>query len=383
MGEQDTILITMSTVVGATMRDIEFQERADGPTIKFFAPYATSRASGRDPITPIGPLLQTLSNEVAHYPAELPVVAKHTVFIRETMGKQQDAVEFCCRLGARALRSGAVLGGPARIYSQGDEGDDLHAAWARLLSPLFGIEYSDRGIRSTAHRSTLLLLAERISEGHRWQIHHILRAGAISLLKMRGWNVVREDGDYLTITDEQREFQVMCIDGKGQSPEEDPGEKTPGLGRSRLLVIHLEPKREQLLVGNSGQFFHIALEDIAIMEPQTSWIWPVLERQLHTSTRQPTLAALRLSAGLIAEAISLDRVQTSFVDVDWDEVARLAAEKDCERFLEFHPRGIEKRTAFVVVPKVTLTDGTRRGPAVVQLTLEPDGPMVSAAVDFN
>jgi hypothetical protein len=148
-------------------------------------------------------------------------------------------------------------------------------------------------------------------------------------------------------------------------------------------VIHLEPKREQLLVGNSGQFFHIALEDIAIMEPQTSWIWPVLERQLHTSTRQPTLAALRLSAGLIAEAISLDRVQTSFVDVDWDEVARLAAEKDCERFLEFHPRGIEKRTAFVVVPKVTLTDGTRRGPAVVQLTLEPDGPMVSAAVDFN
>lgn len=382
IGEQDTILVTMSTVVAATMRDIEFQERATGPTIKFFAPYATSSASGRDPLTPIGPLLQTLSNEVVHHPTESPVVAEHTLFIRETMGSQQDAVEFCCRLGARALRSGAVLGGPARIYSQGDEGDALHAAWARLLSPLFGIGYSDRGIRSKARRSTLLLLVERISQSHRWQTHHMLRAGATSLLKMRGWKIVREDGDYLTITDEQREFQVTCIDGKGQSPEEDTGEKTPGLGRSRLLVIHLEPKREQLLVGNSGQFFHIALEDIAMMEPRTSWIWPVLERQLLASTRQPTLAALRLSAGLIAEAISLGRVQTSFVDVDWDEVAHFAAEKDCERFLEFHPRGIEKRTAFIVVPKVTITEGTRRGPALLQLTIDSDGPTVSAAVDF-
>jgi hypothetical protein len=94
---------------------------------------------------------------------------------------------------------------------------------------------------------------------------------------------------------------------------------------SCIYATGLAPKREQLLVGNSGQFFHIALEDIAMMEPQTLWIWSVLERQLLVSTRQPTLAALRLSAGLIAEAINLGRVQTSFVDVDWDEVARLAA----------------------------------------------------------
>lgn len=383
MGEQETILITMATVVGATMRDIEFQERADGPTIKFFAPYATTKAIGRDPLTPIAPLLKTLSDEVVHHPTESPIVAEHTLFIRETMRSGQDAVEFCCRLGARALRSGAVLGGPARIYSQGDEEGDLHAVWARLLSPLFGLEYSDRGIRSTAGRSTLLLLLERISEEHKWQAHYMLRAGATSLLKMRGWNIIREEGDYLTVTDGQREFQVVCIDGRGQSPEEDPEEKTLGLGRSRLLVIHLKPKREQLLIGNSGQFFHIALEDIAMMEPQTSWIWPVLERQLLASTRQPSLAALRLSAGLIAEAISLGRVQASSVDVDWDEVAGLAAEKDCERFLEFHPRGIERRTAYVVVPKVTITDGTRQGSAVVQLTLEPEGPMVSAAVDLH
>lgn len=383
MGEHDTILVTMSTVVGSTMRDVEFQERASRPTIKFFAPYVTNQAGGRDPLIPIGPLLKTLSNEVVSHSTEPLVVAKHSLFIRETMRGKQDAVEFCCRLGARALKSGAVLEGPARLYSQGDEGDDLHAAWARLLSPLFNIEYDDRGLRSSAPRATLLMLVERVSEAHARHTRDMLRAGATRLLQMRGWKVVREDSDYITITDEQREFQVAFNDRRDQSPAEDTGIKTPGLGRSWLLVIHLEPKREQLLVGNSGQFFHIALEDIAMMEPQTSWIWPVLERQLLASTRHPSLAALRLSAGLIAEAISLGRVQTSFVDVDWDEVARLSAEKDCERFLEFHPRGIQARTAFVMVPKVTLSDGTRQRPAVVQLTLEPDGPMVSAAVDFD
>lgn len=381
--EPDTVLITMSTVVGSTMRDVEFQERVTRPTIKFFAPYATSRAVGRDPLTTIGPLLQALLNETVSHPTAPPVVAEHTLFLRETMKSREDAVEFCCRLGARALKSGAVLGGPARLYSQGEEGDDLHAAWARLLSPLFDIEYDDRGVRSAARRSTLLMLVERISEAHAWHARDMLRAGAIRLLQMRGWRVVREDGDYLTITDEQREFQVTLTDGKDQSPAEDTGVKTPGLGRSRLLVIHLEPRREQLLVGNSGQFFHIALDDIAMMEPQTSWIWPILERQLLTSTRRPTLAALRLCAGLIAEAISLGRVQTSFVDVDWNEVARFAAEKDCERFLEFHPRGIESRTAFVMVPRVMLADGARQGPAVIQLNLEPDGPMVRAEVDFH
>lgn len=380
--KQETILVTMSTTVGSTMRDLEFQERVARPTIKFFAPYSTSRAAGRDPLTPIGPLLQSLTSEVLNRPSERPVAAEHSLFIRETMKGRQDAVEFCCRLGARALKSGAVLEGSARIYSRGDAGDDLHAAWARLLSPLFNIEPDDRGIRSSSPRSTLLMLVERISEQHAWDTRDMLRAGAIRLLQMRGWRIVREEGDYLTVTDEQREFQVAFSDGNDQFPVEDTGAKTPGFGRSRLLVIHFDSNRERLLVGNSGQFFHIALEDIAMMEPQTDWVWPILERQLLATKRNPSLAALRLCAGLVVEAIRLGRVQTSFVDVDWNEVTSLAGEKDCERFLHFHPRGIEKRTAFVVIPKVKLTDGTRRRPGILKLTLEPEGPIVSAAVDF-
>lgn len=383
IGEQEAILVTMSATVGSTMRDLEFQERVTRPTIRFYAPYATSRAAGRDPLTPIGPLLQSLTGEVLNHPSERPVDAEHSLFVRETMKGHQDAVEFCCRLGARALKSGAVLEGSARIYSQGDAGDDLHAAWSRLLSPLFNIQLDDRGVRSSSHRSTLLMLVERISEQHARDTRDMLRAGAIRLLQMRGWRIVREEGEYLTVTDEQRELQVAIIDRNLQAPTEDTEAKTPGLGRSKLLVIHLQPKREQLLVGNSGQFFHIALEDIARMEPQAQWVWPILERQLLATTRNPSLATLRLCAGLVVEAINLGRTQTSSVDVDWDEIASISAEKDCERFLDFSPNGISRRTAAIMVRRKTLPKRTSRKYVIVLLRIESEGPKVHAIAEID
>lgn len=118
------------------------------------------------------------------------------------------------------------------------------------------------------------------------------------------------------------------------------------------------------------------------MVPESPWIWPILRRQLLDASGRSTLAALRLAAALVAEAIRMNRVQTSFVDVDWDEVANVMSADDCERFVDFHNRGIERRRAFLVTKVANNKTPAARVPAVVELTIEDDGPMVSASVDM-
>lgn len=379
----NTVLFSLSTTMGTLLRDLEFQDASPFPTISFFAPFATSTAGGRDPVMPIAPLVVALRDEVKLRSAAIPVHTQHSLFLRETMGPREDATEFCCRLGARAIRTGAVLHGKARIYCQGEQGDDLHRAWARLLSPLFDIDHDDRGIRSSATRSALLMLVERVSEPTASGSTQMLRQGARILLQMRGWEIVQDDDDHLVLEDKQRKFNAAIVDQLSPPPLEERSADTPAFGRAALLVIHVNPKREQLLVGNIGQHFHVALEDISLMQPGSPWVWPVLRRQLLEMPGRPSLAALRLTSAVIAEAIRLGRVQTAFADVEWDEVRRLTSAKDCERFVEFHPRRIARKKAAVVIPEVAQSGDGSLTRAIITLEIDDDGPIVSASIDLS
>lgn len=271
-----------------------------------------------------------------------------------------------------------MLGGRARLYCQGRISDHEQDQWEFGFRPLFEMHEAKTRIRIDGRRSTLLLLVERVARFEPGELKHQLREGARRLLEMRGWRLVDARGDGLEIADRQRQFSVAILDAGEPPPQEDPLAQTPGLGRAPVLVVHPQPKREQLLIGNRGQFFHVALEDIALMEPDTTWVWRVLRRQLLENTGKLTLAALRLAAALIVEAIRMGRVQTSIMDVDWADVERVMGADDCERFVAFHERGIQRGVAMVTANVSTLASS--HGRAFIELMIEDDGPAVTANV---
>lgn len=100
MGDRSTVMVSLSTSVAPLMRDLEFQEGANHPTISFFAPFATSTAFGRDPVQPVSALIHILREEIIAGSDRVPVVAQHSMLIREPMWSGQGQIEVSCRLGA-------------------------------------------------------------------------------------------------------------------------------------------------------------------------------------------------------------------------------------------------------------------------------------------
>lgn len=143
-------------------------------------------------------------------------------------------------------------------------------------------------------------------------------------------------------------------------------------------MVHSSVSREQLLVGNRGQYFHIGLGQIALMVPGTSWIWPVLRSQLLDQAGKPTLGARRLSAALVAEAVKMGRTSSSAEKVDWDEIATVMGAADCERYVEFYKDGIERDRTLLLADGAGKSDDHGPWPVVVELIIKADGPFVSA-----
>lgn len=383
MGERPAVIVSLSTSAAPLIRDLEFQARTSLPTVTFFAPYATSTVRGRDPVTPIRPLLDIVRLETERgtfFDVRRLFQAQHYMLVREPIWAKQTTLEVACRLAARALKAGAVLGGAARLYSQGAVGIADHERFAAALSNLFQFDMGEP-VLIDARRATLLLLVERIAQNEPSEHAERQRQGVMRLFELRGWRIAKDHGRAFDLEDDQRRFSVVMVDHPRDLPAEDPDASAPGLTHAPLLVIHTQARREQLLIGNRGQFFHAAVEDIALIEPGTPWVWKVLYRQLFEAAGRPTQGALRLCAGLIVEAISLKRIQRSLSDIDWDHVHDLLSTPDCERFVRFLEQRTPKGRTALVIQTAEKTGSAHRQIAV-DLFIEDDGPVVQGT-DFT
>ncbi|GGO94162.1 hypothetical protein [Stakelama pacifica] len=383
MGEHAAVIVSLSTSAAPMLRDLEFQAQTNLPTITFFAPYATSTVRGRDPVAPIRPILEIVKREMEGAPffdVHRLLKAQHNMLVREPISSNQTSIELACRLAARALKAGAVLGGAARLYSQGAVRRADHQSFAAALAHLFEIEESEP-VHIEARRAALLLLVERIAQNEPSHYADSQRQGIMRLFELRGWRIGQDHGRAFDLEDDQRRFSVVIVDHARDVPAEDPEAAAPGLTRAPLLVIHVEARREQLLIGNRGQFFHAAIEDIALIEPGTLWVWKVLSRQLFEAAARPSQGALRLCASLIVEAVRQRRIQRSLSDIDWNHIQDLLTSSDCERFIRFVDRRTPRRTATLVI-QIADKSGSDNQQIAVDLTIEDDGPVVQGT-DFT
>jgi len=380
IGSHPAVIVLLSTSASTLVRDLKFQAQTRLPTVTFFAPFATSSVVGRDPVAPLRPLLDIVQREIVTGPT-LDVHrffgAQHYMLVREPMWANQSHVEVACRLAARALKAGALLGGDARLYSQGGIGNANHVRFAAALSKLFAIDGGEP-VHIDTRRATLLLLVERIAHDGLTESGDRKRRGIMGLFELRGWRIKDDHGRVFDLEDDQRSFSAVIVDQARDLPAEDPDATTPGLTRAPLLVIHTQARREQLLIGNRGQFFHAAIEDIALMEPGTPWVWKVLHRQLFEPAVRSSQGALRLCAALIVEAIRLQRVQQAHSKIDWGHVHELLGSPDCERFVRFIERRSPRGRATVVV-QTAEKFGSGHRQIAIELFIEDDGPVVQGA----
>jgi hypothetical protein len=370
--QDDAVIVTLSSTAVPLARDLDFQAATRLSTISFFAPFATSPTLRRDPVQLIAPLLDIFSapDNVGRPPSYYGT-APHRLLMREPVRQLHDPVTTACRLAARAIRAGAVVQGLAELHAQNVPEEHVERC-GDLLAPLFKVTEPSSNIRTERRQPALLLLVERMhryqgGEAHRDKLMQAL-AG---LLEMRGWQIFERHPRYLVIGTDTRKFSITIVDGKHQGPDEDPGAQTPGLGRAPFVIVHVRPRREELLTGNRGQFLHVALEDIAGMIPETAWIWLVLRRQLLESIARPTLAALRLSTALIVEAIQANRIEPE--EADWEEIHSILAGLDSERFVDFIDNGIGNGHALL---RTSIKDPRTPGnhSQLIELRIEDDGP---------
>ncbi|MFA5966673.1 MAG: hypothetical protein WC804_21870 [Sphingomonas sp.] len=310
---QRAILVALSSSATSVPRDLEFQDRADLPTVTFFAPYATSVVRGRDPVQAIKPLIGILRFQLNEekVPRDTTTLARHQVLLREPIPSDGDAIAISCRLGSRAFRAGALLDGKASLYIQGAkraEGAEVQLECAYLLRRLFGLPDQVRRNHLEGGSLAVLLLVERVNKFAEGEYLERMEEGLVRLFEMRGWSVAdRRDGSF-SVKDGQRKFAVSLAGNGDVSPPLDGTWHSPGLGRSPLLIVHLQARREKLLAANCGPFLNISMDDVALMIPQTSWMWPILRRQLMVSGPL-TPGTRRLCASLAIEAIRQNRIE--------------------------------------------------------------------------
>ncbi len=371
------LIVALGTTATPVLRDLQFQAEAGTPTVSFFAPFATSPKLGRDPVKTIAPLIGFLLTEFrrrTESEIEQMLPARHMMLVRESLWSDQTRPEVSCRIASRAVKAGAMPGGGAIVFSQGHVPQNQLDLWASDLSKIFRVEESS-DVQLSAKRGALLLLVERRSQmtntGDPAGIWQTIR----NLFIIRGWQVTDSEGWTFAVRTEDRKFQVTIVDEAAEIPRESAGARTPGLTQAPLLVIHTDPKREQLLIGNRGQFFHASMDDIALMEPGTDWVWPVLARQLFDNTPRITQAALRLCAALIVEAVRLGNVHPTIFETNWNHIAGLLAGPDCERFIMFQSQALIRNGTTLYIEAGP--DETQRERIVVHLTIERNGPTVS------
>ncbi|MEP9358762.1 hypothetical protein [Sphingomonas sp. KR3-1] len=376
LDERTTLLVSLSTSAMPLIRDLEFQSKTSLPTISFFAPFATSTVRGRDPVQLIAPLIDIfIRHRGEKYPSHIFGLAPHRLLMREPVRMGQDITTISCRLAARAIRAGAVLHGHGELYGQSIP-ETVAAQSGYLLAPLFDLTEPLGGRHLDKRQPALLLLVERTHRYETGENHYRTLMDALgSLLELRGWEVSERHERYLTIGTSDRRFNITLVDSGHHGPEEDPAAPTPGLGRAPLVVVHVQPRREDLLIGNRGQFLHIAMEDIARMVPGTGWIWPVLRRHLLERAARPTLAALRLSAALVVEAIHTGRAYPH--DFSWGEIEATFGEQDPERFVDFFGAGIQGGQALLRASIKDSQAPNGRRQVLLELGIDEEGPFVA------
>jgi hypothetical protein len=380
-GQYATLIISLSTSVAPLLRDLRFQSESPVPTISFFAPYATSPRLGRDPVKTIEPLIGFFAKRIAspsgfHLPNDLP--AAHNLLVREPLWSDQGREEVPCRLSARALKAGAVPFGQALLFSQGAVPEAQQDRWSADVGHIFEAPAKPQ-INLKAKRAALLLLVQRQSQMPDETSQEDLWSAIQRIFEIRGWRIVDPHGWSFDVESKDRKFHVTIVDGPRQTPSENPVAPTPGLTQASVLVVHIQAKRDELLTGNRGQFFHAALDEIALMEPEAPWVWRIVNRQLFEISAAPSQAALRMCATLIVEAVRLGNVNYGVLDVDWQEIAKLLAGPDCERFISFDRNPLAKRVARVIV-QVAEEDGWNKR-VVIELAIEDRGPVVSGTPD--
>jgi hypothetical protein len=372
------LIVAFSTSASPLVKDLDFQAQTQLRTLCFFAPYATSTLGLRDPVQPLGPVLEILLDEIrrgGRQALRRVFPAQHNMLIREPVAIGQAPLEVSCRIGARALKAGAVLDGPARIYALG------HLPWpggfaTEALGKLFAAHADRQPDHLPARRPALMLLVERLSRYDPQMMIEEQRQGVLRLFEMNGWNIFEEREWGFQIGGPDRRFDVMLVDNPRAAPAEDPNAPVPGLTRAPLLVVHMSPRRDALLTGNRGQYFHVAIEDIALMTPDTPWVWAVVRRQLLEGNPRPTQAALRFSAVLVAEAIRQGRIiDPSTADADWKQIHELLVGADCERFVHF----VNEKPARARM-SLSIQSGTMPREIVIDLYIEGDGPTIQATI---
>jgi hypothetical protein len=390
MGDHPTFIVFLSASAAPLLRDLDHQATTALPTVAFFAPYATSTTVGRDPVASIRPILAMLQDELStqrEFSSTRFFPALHNLVLREPAWAEQDPVELVCRLGARAIKAGAVLGGGARLYRQGALTGTDPGFWRWSLSRLFDLDQDDHDEPISARRAGLLLLVERTAQYDPDEQRTRTPDAIRRLFELRGWDVgagqdrsfdveTRQVSTGFDAPDTQRRFHVLVVDHLREVPAEDPAALAPGLARAPLLVIHTQARRDALLVGNRGQFFHAAVEDIALMAPGTPWVWAVLRRQLFDAKIRLSPSALRLCTTLLLEAIRADRVSPEAAIIglsrsmlngpDWDRFVRL-----------IEPRPRNGRITLAVTASEPLPSGEKQ--IVVDLLINDDGPYVEGS----
>lgn len=377
VGENPAMVLSLSSSTVPLLRDLEFQSRVELPTITQFAPYASSPRAGRDPVAIIRPVLDILRYEMEQNPANFLrdlLLAQHNMLVRETLWADSDLVETSCRLAAKALKSGAEIDGLARIYTEGGGMLGNGHGWTEVLGDMFRLDTS-RPARTKDRGSRLQLLVERLAHGQPADEPLRQREGVQRLFRMRGWRVRPGAGTSFEVEAEDRRFSVVLVDSRKDIPAESPGFPAPGFTRSPVLVIHWKSKKDDLLTGNRGQFFHATPEDISLMVPGEFWVWSVLRRQMFENRPSTSNAALRLAASLVSEANRMGRTDVSLPDDQYSRILEGLAVEDSNRFLTYGQD--DRADPSVLFYRTGEGLKGRSFAAKIELKIADDGPIAS------
>jgi len=377
-----SLAVILTAAVEPMASDVDIQRQLQIPSVLKFA-LTREFPRSASPLASIRSLIDILSvgNEYLQpgFNAER-MPAKHCLLLREEIQASYDANEVGCRIGARAIRAGVHPGARIDLFIDGISTGAKENRWGGVFETLFATAYpSETVVPMRERRSYLSLLADRTLSQSKSQFAS-MEEGVIRLLRMRGWSVERSEQGFV-IFNGQRQFSAVFVYRKKDRPVEDRAFERPLFGRSHLLVIHANPNRETLLIGNRGQYCHVTLEDISLMRPEAQWIWSVLRRQLSGRSTRASLAALRLSASLAAEAILMGRVNPSS---DWreapDRLLSFLQADDCERFVDFMPGSSVYDQEIRMRVRMRDSAEVQSSEAEMNLRIEDEGPILSLSL---
>jgi hypothetical protein len=312
------------------------------------------------------------------------------VFFRVLLRPKTTDVYSRCQIMIQLIRRFIPSGSRVIIYSNDSIQPTRAKIWIDALSAAYKITYTSISIDTKVSRNSVLVCAEQYRNTNNMDVVEATRLVSMAF-EMLNWTISRNGSSSLNsfkLHDPKRskKYDVIVVRKREDWPTQIERRSPSYFDQPKVIIVHLLPKKEEILSGNLGDYFHIALDEIPAIRPGSNWVWSILQQQLSRYKNNNSLTKLRLCAAIALRAIEEGRMERQTESIDSEKIVYALSRPNIDRFVQLSEKWRKSNEILMRFRKIEFEDYNSKNIEKIEiyLKIQREGPTViffSAEVD--